>query len=132
LIFSRDGRGWSWYEVEDGNGNGLRTREIRRGTDRTLSGPHRMEDHDSRIKLGFPPGGPFPKIPPGTGWIDGTDDPIRFGRSDLVSFTPLGTGSSGTLYVTDGARQLLGVVLFGPTCRVRVWRFDWEERRWRL
>jgi len=57
---------------------------------------------------------------------------VRFGRSDLVSFSPFGSSSSGTLYVTDGRRGLFAVVLFGPTARLRVWRFRPEERRWTL
>ena len=51
---------------------------------------------------------------------------------DLVSFGPEGSASSGTLYVTDGRRGLFAVVLFGPTARLRVWRFNPEERRWTL
>jgi hypothetical protein len=60
------------------------------------------------------------------------DDPVRFGRSDLVSFTPVGSASSGTLYVTDRRHALFAVVLFGPTARLRVWRFVPAERRWTL
>ena len=33
-FFEQDGSGWFWTEVRDGNGNGLRTAEIRDGTDR--------------------------------------------------------------------------------------------------
>ena len=55
---------------------------------------------------------------------------MRFGRSDLVSFSPDGSASSGTLYVTDGRDGLYAVVLFGPTARVRVWRFDRRNGRW--
>jgi len=84
------------------------------------------------VKLGIPPGGPFPEAPPGTDWLVAGDDPVRFGNSDLVSFTPVGSASSGTLYVTDGKRGLYAVVLFGPTARLRVWRFIPEERRWTL
>jgi hypothetical protein len=57
---------------------------------------------------------------------------VRFGRSDLISFSPGGSASSGTLYVTDGRRGFYAVVLFGPTARLRVWRYRPEERRWTL
>lgn len=133
LFFERQGDRWVWWLVVDGNGNGLRTAEVRAGVDPIRSGPHGLDDHLEHVALGFPPrGGPFPQIPRGPGNISGTDDPIQFGRSDLVSFTPGGSSSSGTLYVTDGQKGLFGVVLFGPTSKLRVWRYNPRERRWIL
>jgi len=132
LFFERGPEGWGWRVVEDGNGNGLRTAEIRRGVDPTLSGPHLLQDRVEDVRLGFPPGGPFPRIPPRTGNIADTDDPVQFGRSDIVAFGPLGRSSSGTLYVTDGRRGLFGIVLFGPAARVRVWRYDSVGGKWTL
>ena len=84
------------------------------------------------VRLGLPPGGPYPEAPPGTGRLVAGDDPVRFGRSDLVSFSPVGSASSGTLYVTDGRDGLFAIVLYGPTSRLRVWRFRPLERRWAL
>lgn len=132
LYFVRDERGWHWFVVHDGNGNGLRTAEVRGGIDPTLSGPHRLEESVDGIHLGFPPAQPLPRIPPRSGSIADPTDPVKFGRSNLVSFSPLGTASSGTLYLTDGRYGLRGVVLFGPTARVRVWRFDTREGLWKL
>jgi prepilin-type N-terminal cleavage/methylation domain-containing protein len=132
LFFSRDDAGWVWYEVTDGNGNGLRTSEIGDGTDRVHSGPHRIEERDGRVSLGFPPGGSIPQIPPRSGTIEALEDPVKFGRSNIVSFTPLGASSSGTLYLTDRRHELYGVVLFGPTVRVRVWHFDRRTEQWTL
>jgi prepilin-type N-terminal cleavage/methylation domain-containing protein len=132
LAFERDTIGWHWYVVRDGNGNGVRTAEIRTGVDTRVSGPHRLEQRVAGVSFGFPPGGPFPRIPPRRGALRASDDPIDFGRSDLVSFSPLGTASSGTLYVTDGRHRLSGILLFGPTNRVRVWHFDTRVGRWKL
>lgn len=132
LLFERDDEGWLWRIVEDGNGNGLRTAEVKRGVDPLLSGPHRLERSVEHVRLGFPPGGPFPRIPPKRGVITDTEDPIQFGRSNLVGFSPLGDASSGTLYVTDGREGLHGIVLFGPTARLRIWRYDPRSRTWSL
>lgn len=132
LFFRQLDAGWVWYEVADGNGNGLRSAEIERGTDRTLSGPHRLEERVNDVSLGFPAGGSIPRIPPRSGTITNPEDPVQFGRSDIVSFSPMGASSSGTLYVTDGRNQLYGIVLFGPTVRVRVWRFDRRTGQWTL
>ncbi len=130
LEFVRDSAGWLWYEVEDGNHNGLRSSEIDDGTDRRRSGPHRLGAAVLGARLGLPPAGPFREIPPGRGWIDERPDPIRFGAADLVAFGPLGTASSGRLYVTDGREALAAVVLFGQTGRIRVWRYDRGSGRW--
>jgi prepilin-type N-terminal cleavage/methylation domain-containing protein len=131
LQFRKVGGAWSWREVADGNGNGLRTAEIGRA-DPVLSGDDALERRIASVTLGIPPGGPYPEAPPGTDWLREGDDPVRFGRSDLVSFSPVGSSSSGTLYVTDGRRELFAVVLFGPTVRLRVWRYVPQERRWTL
>jgi prepilin-type N-terminal cleavage/methylation domain-containing protein len=132
LFFESLGGEWVFWEVEDGNGNDLRTAEIRNGTDRTVSGPHRLGDRIAGARLGFPPLGALPAIPPSSGSLIPSTDPVRFGSSDVVSFGPTGTGSSGTIYVTDGVRGLFGVVLYGPTARLRVWRYGAAERRWTL
>jgi hypothetical protein len=129
LLFGRDAAGWYWHEVRDGNGNGLRAAEVRSGTDATLSGPHRLETLTAPARLGFPPGGPVAAIPPASGVLD-PGDPIRFGASDLVAFSPLGTSSSGSLFVTDGRSRLYAVVLFGRTGRITVRRFDVARARW--
>ena len=130
LLFEQDGRGWTFRLAIDGNGNGMRTQEIRSGADPTVRPPRRLEDLVSQVRLGLPPGTPVPRIPPGTGALDPAD-PVQFGTSDLVAFGEVGSTSSGTLYLTDGV-DAWGVVLFGPTCRVRVWHWDrrhgWKRR----
>lgn len=132
LLFGRDEAGWHWYVVRDANGNGLSVAEIRGGTDLTLSGPHRIADRIQGVYPGFPPAPRIPRIPPRSGALTDLDDPLQFGRSDLLAFSPSGSASSGTLYLTDGRHSLRAVVLFGPTARVRVWRLDTREGRWRL
>jgi len=132
LWFRRDAQGWGWYEVRDGNENGLRTAELLDGTDLVLSGPHRLEQSVPGVRLGIPPLGAIPRIPPATGSLVNLADPVQFGRSDIVAFSPLGRASSGTLYVTDGGDGLFGVLLYGPTSRVRVWRYARRTREWTL
>lgn len=132
MAFARDAAGWYWLEVEDGNGNGLRRAEVRDGTDRVVSGPHRLEHMVSQVRLGFPAGGPYPAIPPRRGRIANLDDPVQFGQSDLIAFSPLGSASSGTLYISDGREGLFAIVLFGRTARIRVWRYVFRSNQWRL
>jgi type II secretory pathway pseudopilin PulG len=130
LYFVRDTTGWSWYEVRDGNGNGLRLIDIANGSDPTLAGPRRLEDVASGVTLGFPLGNPIPRVPPSTGWIDDLDDPIRIGNTKLLAFSPAGTSSSGTIYVTDRREHLYAVVLYGRTAKLRVWRYAAASGQW--
>ena len=132
LFFEQRGPGWVYFEVEDGNGNGLRTAEVRSGVDRTISGPHRLEDEIEKATPGIPPGGPYPEVPPGGERLDEASDPVQFGRSKLISFSADGSASSGTLYVTDRRSGLAAVVLYGPTARVRVWRWDGARHQWKM
>jgi len=129
-FFQRDAAGWSWSEVRDGNGNGLRSAEIRDGTDRVLAGPYRLSARVAGVDPGFPEGLAVRRIPPRAGWLSALDDPVKFGRADLISFGPTGSCSSGTLYLSDGT-SLFAVVLFGPTSRSRIWSYDTNLLRWR-
>jgi hypothetical protein len=128
LLFERDAAGWHWRLARDGNGNGMRTAEIRSGVDPTVRRERRLGDRVAQVRLGLPDGVAVPRIPPGTGLLD-PQDPVQFGVSDLVAFGQVGGTSSGTIYLTDGAGAW-GVVLFGPSCRVRVWRWD-RRHGWR-
>ncbi len=68
-------------------------------------------------------------MPPDTGPLDPAN-PIRFGRSAMVSFSPLGTATPGTFYLAAEGMQA-GVRVTGGTARVRVmvWRGGaWRER----
>ena len=123
---------WRWRGVDDGNGNGLRTAEIRSGVDSFREEFRELAQEVPGTAFGFPPGGPYPEAPPGTDTVRAGDDPIRFGVSDVVSFSPDGSASSGTVYITDGKAGLSAVVLFGATARARVWRWDVRTRRWIL
>jgi Tfp pilus assembly protein FimT len=129
VYFYRLNGDWVWSVVEDSNGNGLRTSEIRSGVDAVLEGPFRLQDRVATVYPGFPFDA-VRQIPPNSGWLSDLDDPVKFGRSDIVSFSPLGRSSSGTLYLTDGNERLYAVVLYGPSTRIRVWRYRRSDRRW--
>ncbi len=114
-----------WYAVyRDGNGNGVLTADIDSGRDERIAGPFPLAVGPT-VGVGFLPG--VPAIPPEHGILSG--DPIRFGRSDLLSFSPLGTATPGTFYLAgDGAQAAVRVT--GGTARVRlmIWRGAWRER----
>jgi len=129
VYFELDQGSWRWFEVRDGNGNGLRTAEVQLGVDAKTAGPFRMAQRHPGVELALPSQFSVREIPPARGWLVGTD-PIRFGRSNIVSFAPDGRASSGTFYLTDDRNRLFGVRLYGASARVRVWRWEREEQRW--
>jgi hypothetical protein len=108
----------------DGNGNGVRSAEIRAGIDRLLAGPFPLSGGAPGVWVGIHPGTPV--IPPGRGILSG--DPIRFGRGDILSFSPLGTATPGTFYLAgDGAQAAVRVTPGSArvrlmTCRGGRWR----------
>jgi len=60
----------------------------------------------------------IPEVPPGSSSLLPGGDPVRFGLSDIITFTPHGTSSSGTLYVSDGHSTVTAVVVYGGTGRL--------------
>lgn len=114
----------------DGDGDGVRTRDIDDGTDRQIGPEHQLQHVGAHVRLGFPPG-IVPRDPGNPGRrLDRLDDPIRFNRSDIAAFNTLGQGTPGSLYLTDGQRGLTAVRVLGATGRVRVLVYDVTTERW--
>lgn len=115
IRFERRLEGEAYSIYADGNGNGVRSIDIRAGTDRLVAGPFPLAGGAPGVRVGINPGTPAP--PPDRGELSG--DPIRFGRSDILSFSPLGTATPGTFYLAgDGAQAAVRVT--GGSARVRL------------
>jgi hypothetical protein len=115
----------------DGDGDGVRSRDIDAGVDRRLGPPRDLRHFGLRARLGFP-AGVRPRDPGDPGRrLDRLHDPIRFNRSDLASFGPLGQSTPGSVYVTDGHYHLLAVRVYGRTGKVKIVRYDPESETWR-
>jgi len=112
---------------QDGNHNGVLSADIARGVDKRVSGPRRLGSYVRGARVGIRPG--TPAIPPERGVLD-TSDPIRFGRSEMLSFTPLGGATPGTLYVAAAGLQA-AIRVTGDTGRVRTLVYrggQWRQR----
>jgi len=115
----------------DGDGDGVRTADINSGVDVQITPWRMLASFKGHLGFGFPPGR-APRDPGDpTQRLTGLDDPIRFNNSDLASFGPLGTSTPGSLYVTDGRRELSVVRLLGLTGKVRVLRWDPAADAWK-
>ena len=102
----------------DGNSNGIRRADIRSGVDQRIRGPWLLSSVFPGIRYGAPPVGADPPFPS-----------LRFGRSRILSFSPIGTSTSGTLFLSNEYGQIHAVVVFGATGRVRTARYRggrWE------
>jgi len=111
--------------VADGNGNGLRTTEILRGIDRTLTEAEGIGAHFPGVAFGILEGVPDADGQPANG-----ADGVRVGTSRLLSMAPDGTSSSGTLYVHGREHAQYAVRVLGVTGRVRLLEYDEAQRRW--
>jgi hypothetical protein len=119
---ARDGTYYSVYV--DGNGNGVLAADIDRGVDRRLQGPLRLDSGAPGVRVGINAG--VRAIPPDSGTLD-PSDPIRFGRSNMLSFSPMGTATPGTFYLAGESAQAAVRVTPG-TARVRI--MFCRGRRW--
>jgi type II secretion system GspH-like protein len=129
LKFRKDGGRWEWALYRDGNGNGVRNAEIQSGVDRSLGLAIVWPRTDVRpaILQGTPV--PDPGSPGSS--LDRLDDPIRFGSSDLCSFSPLGESTPGSVYLWDGRDRMAVVRIFGRSAKVRTLFHYRGERSWR-
>lgn len=125
LRFQQDSDGYGWSVYVDGNGNGVRTADIDSGADPLVTGWIALGAIAPGVDRGAPAG-----VPP----VDSTalvgDDPVRLGPSDLLSFSPDGQASSGTLYITGRGDRTWAVRVLGATGRIRMSRFDTVRGLW--
>ena len=130
LRTAADGR-VSFTLYHDGDGDGVRNRDIDSGVDPQIGLPRNLRHFGIRVHFGFPPGKP-PRDPGDPRRrLHKLHDPIRFNRSDLASFSPLGGSTPGSLYLTDGKYRLAVVRVFGRTGKIRILHYDPERERWR-
>jgi type II secretory pathway pseudopilin PulG len=110
----------------DGNRNGVLSADIQAGVDRAVGRSERLPDHFHGVDFGALPG--LPPVDPSSP-APGSD-PIRLGSSDMASFTPLGTATSGSLYVLGRRGAQYAVRIFGATGRVRILKFNAQSQQW--
>jgi hypothetical protein len=113
IRFEQEDDGTYYAVYADRNDNGVRSADIAAGIDERLDGPHRLTAGVAGVRVGFNPGVRSP---------DGeilTGDPIRFGRSGILSFSPDGTATPGTFYLA-GENVQAAVRVTPGTARVRL------------
>ena len=105
----------------DGNRNGVRTTDIARQIDRSVEPPVRLSEQFPGAEIALEPGTP-------------ADDAVQIGPTDILSFSPTGTATSGSIYIRSRDGTQWAVRVLGATGRVRVLRYvpqtgDWVDAR---
>ena len=121
------GREWTYAIYEDGDGDGIRNDDITGGTDRRIFGPAIVMPSFHLATIGLlkttvkdPDGDP----------LKPDASPVQFGRSTICSFSPIGGGTPGTLYLIDGGGQLWAARVYGSGGRVRLLRYNDGLKKW--
>jgi hypothetical protein len=111
----------------DGDGDGVLESDITRGVDVRFGDEGRLSHYAGAIRFRINQEIAEPET--GDALAAGSD-PLRIGRSTLVSFSPLGSATSGTVYLADIAGPQMALRIFGATSRMRVLRFVPAARQW--
>lgn len=111
----------------DGNGNGVLRSDIEAGIDRPVGPLDRLGAHAQGVSLRINQRVPDPG---GTGWLEAGSDPLRIGQSTIVSCAPMGSVTSGTIYVASSGGPQMAVRITGSTGRVRVLRYEPSRAAW--
>ncbi len=108
----------------DGNGNGVRSADIQDGTDFAVEAPRRLGSDFRGVHFG---------LLVGISDIDGVGntnpDGVRIGTPKILTMSPEGTATSGTLYV-QGIRAQYAIRVLGATGRTRLLKYEPGSRSW--
>lgn len=111
---------WQYAVFEDGDGDGVRNDDIVSGADPLVVPFRRVFGTQGHVRIGLPP---VAVRDPDRGVVRPDESPVRFNRSTLCSFSPLGGGTSGSIYLTEGTRAAV-IRMYGPTARLRLVLLD--------
>lgn len=109
----------------DGDGDGVRNDDIERGIDPPLAAPVSVKSRWPKVTVAFIPG--FLARDPRGNPVGDLSDPIRFGRSDIASFSPFGDCSPGSVWLGDGRSRQALVRLTPGTATIRI--YEWTASR---
>lgn len=125
IQFVRQSDGYQMRSYVDGNRNGVLVRDITSGIDLPISAAEQLTYHFSGVEFGIRPNvigidpGPF-----------NASDPIQIGSSTLLSFSPHGSSTSGTLFLHGLRGNQFAVRVLGATGRTRILEFHFGSSTW--
>jgi len=102
---------------QDGNRNGILSVDIERQIDRPIEPPTRLFELFPGVQIGLVPGAP-------------AGDAVQLGRTNILSFSPAGTATSGTIHVRGRDGTQWAVRVLGATGRMRVLKYVPRTGEW--
>jgi Tfp pilus assembly protein FimT len=127
LRFEEQDGDFVYRSYMDGNGNGVLARDILAGIDTALTAPERVGQRFPGVRFGLMEGVTGVER---TETLNVSDDPVQIGSANMLSFSPDGSASSGTVYIR-GRRRQTAVRVLGASGRVRTLAFDFAAGVWR-
>ena len=115
---------YAYEAFGDGNGNGVRSSEIRDGIDIALGPAERLRERFPGVTFGLAMG-----LPDADGRQATGEDGLRIGTARILTMSSDGTATSGTLYIR-GRRGQYAVRVLGATGRTRMLQYDSGSRSW--
>ncbi|MEJ2581093.1 MAG: hypothetical protein P8127_05550 [Acidobacteriota bacterium] len=118
---------WRCFIAVDGDGDGIRSRDIRAKVDPVVGEILHFEAGGAGLGILQ---GEYVPDPSGRGRLRGNlSDPVRAGRGNIITFTPRGTATPASLYLTDRRARMRVLRVYGGTGRVisKVWRSGWPK-----
>jgi hypothetical protein len=116
LRFREQGEDYMMQAFVDSNGNGVRTAEIDAGIDVPLGPPTSLGTNFPGVRIG---------VAAGIG-----SDPVKFGASNLLVFSALGTATPGSVFVLGKDGTQFAIRVLGATARTRLERYDPRIKKW--
>lgn len=102
----------------DGNRNGVTASDIAGDIDAAVSPPERLSASFPGVRIDLDPA------------LGLGADPVRLSGSTLLSFSPEGTATAGTVYVLGRDGSQLAIRVLGVTGRTRIVRYERATRSW--
>lgn len=126
--FAQKGADWTFALYDDGDGDGIRSDDIASGVDRCYAAPTVLmpQFHIATIALL-----PVAITDPDGDKMLPTASAVQFGKSATCSFSPTGSGTPGTVYITNAAGEIYAIRVYGGSGKVRVLRYAASIKKWR-
>jgi Tfp pilus assembly protein FimT len=120
LLFRDIGSDYQSQLFVDGNRNGVRLADVASGIDAPLSIAESLSAQFSGVRIALDPD------------LGLGSDPIRLSGSSLLTFSPLGTATAGSVYVLGSDGTQMAVRVMGVTGRTRVQRYERSTQTWEM
>lgn len=109
----------------DGDRDGVSASDVASGVDPAVGPAEALFERFAGADFALVPGVPGPDGTPMTG-----SHPVRFGPTDMVSFTPAGTATPGSVYIRGRLGAQYVVRVYGDTGKTQLLKYLTGRRAW--